>query len=201
MKTLIPTVTILTLASLGLPARAQADSDGYFCVGPNYLAYELSFSLGSSAHHLYVLRLDGSVIEHPVVVPLPSFQVHGMRCRLQEVQLLGWDSVYTVSLTPFTQPALLGSAPWQPAGTVPPDFAPANLGAWSDAVRVGHSDTVRLALASHAATYMLAIEVHSDPKHACRYHVRSTVLHLDSRGRPTRGRTILEGTAHRECGE
>lgn len=201
MKTLISTVTFLTLASLGLPARAQADSDGYFCVGPNYLAYEFSFSLRSSAHHLYVVRLGGSAIEHPAVIPLPSFQVHGMRCRPQEVQLLGWDALYTASLTPSTQPALRGSAPWQPAGTVPPDFTPANLGAWSNAVRVGHADTVRLALASHAATYILAIEVHSDPKNACRYHVRSKVLHLDSRGRPTQGRTIFEGAAHRECGE
>lgn len=187
--------------SFGLADRAQADSDGYFCVGPDYLAYEFSLSLQSGEHRLYVVPLGGSEIGQPAVIPLPQFQVHGMRCRPQDVQLLGWDSLYTVSLTPVTRPALQGSASWTPAGMVPPDFTPGNLGALSNAVRVGTADTVRLALASQAETYVLAVEVHLDPQNACRYHVRTTVLHLDSRNRPMQSRAIFEGTALRECGE
>jgi hypothetical protein len=202
MKTLISTVTLFTLMSLGLTERAQADSDGYFCVGPDYLAYEFSLSLRSSTHYLYVLSLGGSSdIGQPAVMALPRFQVHGMRCRPQDLQLLGWDSVYTVSLTRSTQPVLQGSAPWQPAGTVPPDFTAGNLGAWSAPVRAWHSDTVRLALASPTARYILAIDVHLDPKNGCQFLVRTKVVHLDVQDRPVQSRSIFEGTAPRECGE
>lgn len=201
MNAISSTVTLLALTSLGLADRAQADSDGYYCVGPNYLAYEFSLSLPSGEHRLYVVPLGGSEIGQPAVIPLPQFQVHGMRCRPQDVQLLGWDSLYTVSLTPATQPALQGSASWYPAGTVPPDFTPGNLGALSNAVRVGAADTVRLALASQAETYLLAVEVHLDPKNECRYHVTTKVLYLGSRSHPKQSRTIFEGTAPRECGE
>ena len=114
---------------------------------------------------------------------------------------MGWDSLYTVSLTASTQPTLRGSAPWQPPGMVPPDFKPGNLGGWSNAVRVGHSDSIRLALAAQAETYVLVTEAELDPKNACQYFVRTKVLHLGSRGRPAQERTIFEGIATRECGE
>src|SRR5213596_1863955 len=86
------------IALSALAAPAQADDDGSFCVGSDYIAYELSLSVppGKREHALYVVSLtDSAGIGRPSRIRLPSFQVHGMRCNRTSVELLGWDSLYT----------------------------------------------------------------------------------------------------------
>jgi hypothetical protein len=46
------------LATLGSASAAYADSDGAFCVGSDYLAFEFSYSLEPESHRLYVMRFD-----------------------------------------------------------------------------------------------------------------------------------------------
>src|SRR6266511_1227875 len=97
---------------------AHADSDGYYCIGPNYLAYQLSLGPKSAGHFLYVVSLpDSAPVGPPTKVQLPRFQVHGMRCSASSVQLLGWDSLYTVNLNGPRPSVVTPVAPWTKRGT------------------------------------------------------------------------------------
>ena len=72
------TTSLLVLAGLLTPAVAKADSDGYYCAGPGYLAYETQFSTQSSGHLLHIVqfsRSKGIVVLEPI--ELEAFPVHG----------------------------------------------------------------------------------------------------------------------------
>jgi hypothetical protein len=88
----------LLLAALAMPALA--DSDGYFCTTSAYLAYETRFP-SSSPHQLHVVSLEPPLSEQSRrSVDLPDFQVHGLLCFDSEVLVLGWDSLFTVTMAP-----------------------------------------------------------------------------------------------------
>ncbi len=90
---------VLALAFLSTARSVHADRDGYYCTGPSYIAFELSPRHPTPAHVLYVVSLrDSGGIAPPTTLELPRFQVHGMRCNASSVQLLSWDSLYTVNL-------------------------------------------------------------------------------------------------------
>lgn len=90
------------LALAGLAAgRAYADSDGYFCVGPTYLALESRSFDGDGVHRLHTFSLDdASGIGARVSLELPEFQVHGMSCEATVVTLISWDAAYVVAVSP-----------------------------------------------------------------------------------------------------
>ena len=91
------------------PAAAIADSDGYFCIGENYLAYE--FQLGrhrtnSSAYHdeghiLTIARASGSMNDVVAIeeIPLESFQTHGMVCEDGSVTIFSFKNAFRVDLS------------------------------------------------------------------------------------------------------
>ncbi len=94
--------TILALALFSLtavfPMLSRADSDGYSCASKGYLAYELREGLtpGVVGHVLRVVRFEP---ERGVYVAgevsLPDFQVQGMTCSQDRVEILGWPKVFT----------------------------------------------------------------------------------------------------------
>jgi hypothetical protein len=82
---------VLAIAAVALfPSLAHADSDGYYCIGPGFVAYELSSSGAASGHWLHIVRVSASkgIVRLPPIA-LPEFQVHGMTCRENAVDLDG----------------------------------------------------------------------------------------------------------------
>ena len=105
---------------------ARADSDGSYCAGPGYVAYELQFSMNVTTHELRVVRVGGGRIDKPLVIPLPVFQVHGMTCGENAVTIQGFDTVDRVDLSrsPPRTETVSGAAPANQNPTP-------NLGHWS----------------------------------------------------------------------
>ena len=113
------------LAMVCVAAPAWADSDGYYCLGPGYLAYELQTSMGVAEHELRLMRV-GTGIADSITVPLPPFQVHGMHCTEHRVLISGFDRHYAVDLA-RTPPRL------DETGARASSEAARNLGHWSQA--------------------------------------------------------------------
>ena len=51
----------LVTALLLLPSLALADSDGYYCMGPGFVAYEVSLTGDTPGHWLHVDNPSGLV--------------------------------------------------------------------------------------------------------------------------------------------
>jgi len=139
---------VLSLLVAFLPAPARADSDGYYCAGPGYVAYEMRFSQGPGGHRLYVARFSRADGIRPLVaVPLDDFQVQGMTCGAGEVVLVGGSRRYTVTLPASGAPSVGSTAADRvPAGSL------ANLGHWAtpgvtDLASDGRAGEFQLAIA------------------------------------------------------
>ena len=104
---------LFLVAAMAGSSAALADSDGTFCVGPGYAAYELqTWSTPSRKHELRIVRVGGKTrIAEPVTTVLDDFQVHGMRCEEDRVVLIGWDSKYSIPLVKSTPPKVEAIAP------------------------------------------------------------------------------------------
>ncbi len=99
-RCLLASTLLLGLCVL-TPRGALADSDGYYCTTDRYIAYEFSFSKRlSSAHVLTVIFFDDTEgrIE-AIEVPLAVFQVHGMKCDDDAVELLSSTELYRIDLS------------------------------------------------------------------------------------------------------
>lgn len=65
-----------------LPLPSYADSDGAFCIGPDYLAFQLSVSVNQGNHRLYLMRFDDSKAwKNLAFVDLPYFSSPNFRCE------------------------------------------------------------------------------------------------------------------------
>jgi hypothetical protein len=118
----------MTALILGLPAFAYADSDGFFCAGRGYLAYETHFTAGASEHVLHVVRFsrtDGIAQEQRI--HLADFQVHGMSCSEGRIELAAWSTRYFVDLSVPDQPRI----GWENAAFDSQRTTQTNLGNWS----------------------------------------------------------------------
>lgn len=116
--------SLLALAALLTPAVAAADSDGYYCAGPGYLAYETQ----SSGHLLHVVqfsRSEGIVALDPI--ELEPFQVHGMTCGATVIDITGGRTAYAVDITDPHRPHVRGT----PATSALSGEEASNLGLWS----------------------------------------------------------------------
>ncbi len=93
----LPVVLGLLVAS----GVALADSDGYFCTGRGYLAHQWNgLSVPTPGHVLTVTFVGGPEgLAPPLSLELPSFQVHGMKCNHDSVELRGYDAVHVVGLS------------------------------------------------------------------------------------------------------
>jgi len=85
----------------GAPRDGLADSDGYYCAAGGYLAYEFSFSKYSTGKHLLTIVFfdDAPGRIEPLDVALDPFQVHGMKCDEDSVEVLGFTALYRIDLS------------------------------------------------------------------------------------------------------
>jgi len=173
----------LLLSSLfGLTSSAQADSDGYYCAGRGYLAYQFSEISTPAQQTLYLLELDPEKgISPPRTFPLEPFQVHGMRCLDQAVDLLAWDRIHRIGLDDQPEPRIDQVEP-QPEDSIFPDFTSENLGRWAHA-----SQTVPLKTADGPLNFELVIEHQTDSETTrapglIRHQVRSFLRQTNAKG-------------------
>lgn len=86
---------------IGPLSLALADSDGYYCVGPDYLIYQINEPGVADAHHLYLIPFTNgfdSISRYELT--LPDFQVHDMHCDDDRVVIFGWDEIFDIRWPP-----------------------------------------------------------------------------------------------------
>ncbi len=131
-------LSVVMFALMGSTARA--DSDGYYCVGDGYLAYQLRGGLSTmavSGHVFRVVRFGHDIgLEMAGELVLPDFQPHKMVCQRNEVTIAGWvdgpvEFVIDVSDAPtllrkvsnpdmaLRRSSMSNLGEWVSAGTVP----------------------------------------------------------------------------------
>ncbi|HWZ82799.1 MAG TPA: hypothetical protein VNW47_09250 [Terriglobales bacterium] len=92
---------------------SHADSDGYFCTGKGYVAFEVREGVTPrvSGHILNLVRFGSdSSIKVTARVTLPDFQVHAMSCAPDSVVISGWDKVFNKCLVEIASPQETGPA-------------------------------------------------------------------------------------------
>ena len=120
------TITIALLMLVPVP-EAAADSDGYFCTARGYLAYETRLS-GTAGHQLHVVRFSGDTgIQAAPSVRLDEFQVHGMVCHPERVEIVAWKQTYSVDIASPEPKVTVRPAPFTADARIPN----ANLGHWA----------------------------------------------------------------------
>lgn len=112
-------LVIVVLLGVGIPRLASADSDGYYCVGRGYLAYQSGIAPPSIApHRVYAISTRGSQgIPEPAAIELPQFQVHGMLCGEGWIDIASFTAVYRITLDQNDRPVryeIRGSLEGQP---------------------------------------------------------------------------------------
>jgi hypothetical protein len=123
--------TVLLLLLLLSPTVAVADSDGYYCAGRGYVAYETRLSTPASKHLLHVVQFSGrqGIVKGPPIV-LEDFQVHGMKCRPTVIEVVGWTTRYSVDIADLSHPVIKAEA----VAFDPKASESLNLGHWSKEV-------------------------------------------------------------------
>ncbi len=82
-----------------LASGAGADSDGYYCAGPGYIAWETRGFHTDRVHRLHLITLDGASGSGPrQVLELPDFELHGLRCEAQSIDIYAYDSLHAIAL-------------------------------------------------------------------------------------------------------
>src|SRR5437667_7977882 len=105
-------IVLMLLGGFGV-GTAYADSDGYYCAGREYVAYQFGFAAPPiGPHRLYVVRFGGtSGIEAAAVLDLPQFQVHGILCGERTVEIAAYDAIYSVRLDAAMRPSVYDPTP------------------------------------------------------------------------------------------
>lgn len=201
----------LWLALSGPHSSLYGQTDGAYCVGPSYLAYERARPLVYDSVHgaipprhvLHLLRMDsaGTVAMH-VQIELPTFTVHGMQCLSSHVGILGWDSLYTVEIAgspPYSVNAR--SAPWAAQGSsrLPLHEYPDSTlwHGWS----VSQVTTVPLPLTAHNRHYALRITARETSPQKCLYRVLTQLVPLGAVRSSQSPIVLYDEVRHGECGE
>ena len=183
-------------------ALAHADSDGYYCVGPNYLAYQFGFAAPSSKpHHLFVVWLgEPKVIGQSAPFELPPFQVHGLVCEKERILVAAFDRLYTITLDHRGQPQTYSETLYEKPGAFLLDVATRqlNLGGWSRPVNSLQRERVPL---PGPAGNEVVLEISPRPGvERCVTLITTRVIASDSTGQVGE-LTIFQGRGYRACGE
>jgi len=198
-------VALVALA-LALPGLAYADSDGYYCTGRGYLAYQFGMApMPIAPHRVHVISIRGPQgIPEPSTLELPQFQVHGMLCGDGWIDIASFTTLYRITLDGNQQPVryeVRGSLEGQ---AIPQPFILSqfqNLGALGGAR--AYSKPIRTSLAKKAlgGEYVLEIIAKAiEPVKACEVSVTSRIVETDGGGQEVSARIIFQGRSHRECG-
>jgi hypothetical protein len=200
---LIWAIPLLLLGPFGV-GTACADSDGYYCIGRGYLAYQFGVAAPPlGPHHLNIIRIDTATgFEAPVVFDLPQFQVHGILCGEGSIRIAAYDAIYTVQLDERNRPVRYDSIPWTDRGHNPPEFVghSLNLGAWNQVSTTLKTDRLLLGLAEDGGQFLLEVSGKAIESEACGSMVTSRVIKTDRNGREVEQLEIFHGRGIRECG-
>jgi hypothetical protein len=194
------------LFGLAVPAVAYADSDGYYCTGRGYLAYQFGMApMPVAPHKVNVISLRGPQgIPEPAVLELPQFQVHGMLCGDGWIDIASFTTVYRITLDVNDRPVRYeerGSLKGQP---IPQAFIQSqfqNLGPLGGAKAYVKPIRTALGVRPLGGEYVLEVIAKAiEPAKACEVSVISRIVETDSGGQEVSARLIFEGRSHRECG-
>ena len=182
---------------------ARADSDGYYCVGPGYLAYQFGMApLPIAPHRLHVLSTHAAPgIPEPAMLELPQFQVHGLRCGDGWIEVASFTAVYRVTLDNSKRPVRYETHQFDVRQKVPPEFNPQrNLGMLSPARARGKIERVSLGARDGGGQLFLEMAGYDVPADRCGVDLKSRVVETDRNGREVRERVLYQARGHRECG-
>jgi len=197
-------IVLILLGGFGV-GTAYADSDGYYCAGREYVAYQFGFAAPPiGPHRLYVVRFGGtSGIEAAAVLDLPQFQVHGILCGERTVEIAAYDAIYSVRLDAAKRPIGYDTTPWADHQSTPPQFVghSLNLGALSRAARDLKVQRESLGTVDGGGQYLLAISAVAIPSDRCSSMVTTRLVRTDRNGHQVQQLEIFRGRAVHECGE
>lgn len=155
---------VVTVFVIAFPKSASADSDGYYCAGRGFLAYEQRVAAPRITHELRIVYFEsGRSIEAAPPVILEDFQVHGMRCRPGIVELVGAGTGAVVTFSNRAGPPIVTRA----STSMIADRAPAlaNLGHWSQSgvfdLDAEGSDLFQLVIAKVSQRVERGVERHT----------------------------------------
>ena len=191
-------VLMVLVLILALPTVAYADSEGYYCVGPDYLAYQFGIDVSNRPVRLFVVPV-GSV--EPASLQLVAFQVHGMKCTDWVVELLGWTNLYTAQLDTSRRPVSYQTGDLSKPGERPVQFAAlvGNLAHLSPAVGSLKPEQVRIGTDIRGYTYSLEMTPRLVSR--CIVELTSRIVERDPQGRESRARVAFQAQVPRACGE
>jgi len=193
---------LLTLGPAGL-GIACADSDGYYCIGRGYLAYQFGMApLPVAPHHLYVLRVGTTTgIAEPEAFELPQFQVHGLRCGEGWIDVAAFTAIYRVTLDETARPTGFEVRPFADGQKIPRDFFPQlNLGMLSRAGQDLTLQRVSLGVKEGGGQFLLEMTALLIPSDRCRTALTTRIVETDVSGSEIRERVIFQGRGTRACG-
>lgn len=201
-------VAIALAIGCGGARRSSAAGEGFYCVGPDYLAYQFNGDgVHPGEHQLTVVNLaDQAAASAPASIELDAFQTRGIRCLERAVELLGRSNVFVVALDEMRQPepalprAIVPHA--RPAAFDPPE----SLGA-SAAAFAGGALPARIMLDAPKAAKRFALEMRAAPHRAaadragapCAIDAETRLLQLNAAGAAEKTRTIFRGLVTRHC--
>jgi hypothetical protein len=183
----------LVVCGLAWPAGLKADSDGYFCTGPGYLAFQLRSWNTDGPHLLKVIRFGDGEVREAGEVELPDFQPHAILCENDRVRLVGWQSHYVeYSIDVSGEPRVVETIedPERPYSPGIADEEMTNLGDWA----VPGSTTLSAEDSQHE--YRLIITRHSSPvSGGLEHRTRSLLVAEDGSGAVVSELLVYEGTS------
>ncbi|MGH7460797.1 MAG: hypothetical protein ACREMA_07185 [Longimicrobiales bacterium] len=178
----------------------HADSDRYYCVGPGYIAYQFGMAApGKAPHRLHVVRYPGGRIASADSIQLPQFQVHGMRCRADGVDVVSWDAVHSVAFDARGRLARSTEAPLAARGRLP-EWIRGTENLTRPKVPA-HQMPERRSLEKDRAgfEYLLEIAVTPNAARDCPPFITARVLILDQSRRERAARVLYHGNDAPEC--
>lgn len=196
-------VALLVFSAIGI-SNVNADSDGYFCSSPMFLAYEFSFSKEpTDQHKLYVIHFGAKTINELQLLRIPEFQVHGMRCSSGRVEIIGWEKRYVYSVSPNgVTPLVEEKLPMH--GKLPEGLVSntGNLGGFSPVTRGTMPSTYTYALTADRpdGNYEIRLQ-RKRTDNPCRPFVESNLVKASHENRVIAIRNLYTGTVPIECGE
>ena len=179
---MVRVITVLFVVAVISPPLARADSDGYYCVGRGYIAYETRFSTQPSQHLLHVIQFSSTQgIVRIAPIALENFQVHSMTCHATAIELTGWTTRYLVDISDVQRPAIT-SGP-KPGGPGP-----------GEAGRLNRLGVIDLQGDARPGEFQLVIAGVSRPYKGGVTHYRlSQLIQWDPRGRILASHNVFTG--------
>jgi len=201
--------TWLIVAALPVGVRTmdhhRFDSDGYYCTGSEYLAYQFGLAAPSSrVHHLHVVPFrPDQIMAPPMTLELPQFQVHGLVCGDRSVRLAAWEAVYTVGLGDDLRPTGYVREPLPEAGRIPVEFTSRrtrNLGSLSRVRATLQPERTPL-LEVGGRRFVLETTAIPEETTRCSTELVTRLVEIDSDDRAGRTLELFRGQVARECGD